>query len=96
MGWGDGKGGRELGRRVFLPGLLPFLHSTVVLGWSLLQFQLPNRTFTFKFKFRVALRPQKPYYLKNVRDRDPRTATSTFTQLLSSDVRFNRIDAVVC
>ena len=32
LGWGDGKGARELGRRVFLPELLPFLHSSVVFG----------------------------------------------------------------
>ena len=37
------------------------------------------------FQFTVAFRPQKPYAL-SVRDGEPAgTATSTFTQLLSSD-----------
>ena len=39
----------------------------------------------FKFDFSVALRPKRPYLLRAIRDAEPRTATSTFTQLLSSE-----------
>ena len=37
-----------------------------------------------KIKFNVALQPQRPYGL--FRDGEPRAATSTFTQLMSSEL----------
>ena len=43
------------------------------------------RNDVFKLNFSVALRPQRPYGLLGTRE--PRTATSTFTQLLSSGIR---------
>ena len=37
-----------------------------------------------EIKFSIALQPQRPYGLS--RDGEPRTATSTFTQLMSSEL----------
>ena len=67
---------------------------------SLLQQKCPVREMMpptwFKFDFSVASRPKRPYLLRAVRDAETRTATSTFTQRLSSGVQccFTSIETV--
>ena len=85
---GGGGGGRRGEGGAMLECLCVCLQRIQCLAVTLHPFFVTSRmTELNEFEFNVALRPQRPYGLFHFgTSREPRTATSTFTQLLSSKI----------